>query len=31
LGQVFFDGQGRPERVYQLNADGSPATAFIQE
>ncbi|WP_236180290.1 alkaline phosphatase D family protein [Pseudomonas mosselii] len=31
LGQVFFDGQGRPERVFQLNADGSPATAFIQD
>lgn len=31
LGQVYFDGQGRPERVYQLNADGSPATAFIQD
>ncbi|MDH1632405.1 alkaline phosphatase D family protein [Pseudomonas mosselii] len=31
LGQVFFDGQGRPERVYQLNADGSPATAFLQD
>ena len=31
LGQVFFDDQGRPTRVYQLNADGSPATAFIQD
>ncbi|NIF18671.1 alkaline phosphatase D family protein [Pantoea sp. Cy-639] len=31
LGQVFFDEQGRPTRVYQLNADGSPATAFIHD
>ncbi len=31
LGQVFFDDQGRPARVYQLNADGSPATAFIKD
>ncbi|WP_194787570.1 alkaline phosphatase D family protein [Pseudomonas sp. UFMG81] len=30
LGQVFFDGQGRPERVYQLNADRAPATAFVR-
>ncbi|MEE1889469.1 alkaline phosphatase D family protein [Pseudomonas carassii] len=31
VGQVFFDGQGRPERVYQLNADGSQPTAFIHD
>jgi len=30
LGQVFFDGQGRPERVLQLNADGTAATEFIR-
>ncbi len=30
LGQVFFDEQGRPARVYQLNADGREATAFVQ-
>lgn len=29
LGQVFFDEQGRPARVYQLNADGREATGFV--
>ena len=28
LGWVFFDEDGRPERVLQLNADGAPATEF---
>ena len=31
LGQVFFDAQGRPARIFQLNADGSEATEFIDE
>lgn len=31
LGQVFFDGQGRPARIFQLNADGSDATEFLDE
>lgn len=31
LGQVFFDEQGRPERVFQLNADGAPATEFVRD
>lgn len=31
LGQVFFDEQGRPRRILQLNADGSPAIAFVSE
>ncbi|MNM74993.1 hypothetical protein D3C81_867630 [compost metagenome] len=30
LGQVFFDEQGRPERVFQLNADGGEATEFVR-
>ncbi|WP_369990564.1 alkaline phosphatase D family protein [Pseudomonas xanthosomatis] len=30
LGQVFFDEQGRPARVFQLNANGAPATEFVQ-
>jgi hypothetical protein len=30
LGQVFFDEQGRPERVFQLNADGAAATEFVR-
>lgn len=29
LGQVFFDEQGRPARVYQLDAGGGEATEFI--
>lgn len=28
LGQVFFDEQGRPARVFQLSADGGEATEF---
>lgn len=28
LGQVFFNEEGQPERVFQLNADGSAATEF---
>ncbi|EKT4478199.1 alkaline phosphatase family protein [Pseudomonas putida] len=28
LGQVFFDEQGRPARVYQLDAGGGEATEF---
>ena len=31
LGQVFFDEQGRPERILHLNADGSPPATFIAE
>lgn len=31
LGQVFFDDQGRPSRIFQLNADGSEATEFLEE
>ncbi|MCY1557920.1 hypothetical protein D9M68_948120 [compost metagenome] len=31
LGQVFFDEQGRPRRILQLNADGSPPVAFVGE
>lgn len=30
LGQVFFDEQGRPARVLQLNADGSQANEFCE-
>ncbi|WP_416465731.1 alkaline phosphatase D family protein [Pseudomonas sp. LFS044] len=30
LGQVFFDEQGRPARVFQLNADGAEATEFAR-
>ncbi|WP_449433985.1 alkaline phosphatase D family protein [Pseudomonas putida] len=30
LGQVFFDRQGRPERVFQLNGDGREATEFVR-
>ena len=26
IGQVFFNDQGQPRAIYQLNADGSPAT-----
>lgn len=29
LGQVFFDQQGRPERILQLNADGSAPVTFL--
>ncbi|HEY1028898.1 MAG TPA: alkaline phosphatase family protein [Pseudomonas sp.] len=31
LGQVFFDEQGRPKHILQLNADGSPSVAFVAE
>ncbi|WP_234035912.1 alkaline phosphatase family protein [Ectopseudomonas mendocina] len=31
LGQVFFDGQGRPKRIQQLNADGSGPVTFVAE
>ncbi|MFK8333135.1 alkaline phosphatase D family protein [Pseudomonas sp. BJa5] len=28
LGQVLFNEQGQPQRIYQLNADGTAATEF---
>jgi hypothetical protein len=31
LGQVFFNEQGQPQRILQLNADGSPPVAFVDE
>jgi len=31
LGQVLFDEQGRPKRILQLNADGSPPATFVAE
>ena len=31
LGQVFFDSEGRPSRIFQLNADGSGPTEFLEE
>ncbi|SDI74074.1 hypothetical protein SAMN05216588_12365 [Pseudomonas flavescens] len=31
LGQVLFNAAGQPSRVYQLNADGSPRTEFIDD
>ena len=31
LGQVFFNTEGQPSRVFQLNADGSPRTEFIDD
>ncbi|QFT24480.1 hypothetical protein FIV02_23215 [Pseudomonas sp. THAF187a] len=31
LGQVFFDAQGRPERILHLNADGSKPVTFVAE
>ncbi|MBT8767061.1 alkaline phosphatase D family protein [Metapseudomonas boanensis] len=31
LGQVFFDVQGRPTRIFQLNADGSAPTEFLED
>ena len=31
LGQVFFNAQGQPERVFQLNADGSTANEFVRD
>ncbi|MBF8756465.1 alkaline phosphatase D family protein [Pseudomonas guariconensis] len=30
LGQVFFDEQGRPARVFQLSANGAEATEFMR-
>lgn len=30
IGQVYFDAQGRPTRIYQLNADGTPPTCFVE-
>ncbi|WP_459615396.1 alkaline phosphatase D family protein [Bordetella sp. 2513F-2] len=29
IGQVFLDAQGRPARIVQHNADGSPSTQFL--
>ncbi|MNN28457.1 hypothetical protein D3C81_1420290 [compost metagenome] len=31
IGQVFFNEKGQPQRIYQLNADGSAPTEFIDE
>jgi hypothetical protein len=31
LGQVFFDEQGQPREILQLNADGSKPVAFVAE
>ena len=31
LGQVRFDADGLPSQVLQLNADGSPATEFVDD
>lgn len=31
LGQVFFNDKGQPCAIYQLNADGSPAVAFVDD
>ncbi|TBU96912.1 alkaline phosphatase family protein [Phytopseudomonas dryadis] len=31
LGQVLFNAEGQPQRVFQLNADGSPRTEFIDD
>ena len=31
LGRVFFDEQGEPARIYQMNADGRAATEFVDE
>ncbi|MNO58685.1 PhoD-like phosphatase [compost metagenome] len=31
IGQVFFNEKGQPQRIFQLNADGSPPTEFIDE
>jgi hypothetical protein len=30
VGQVFFDAQGRPTEIYQLNANGRKPTRFIE-
>lgn len=31
IGQVWLDAQGRPARIVQHNADGSPSTCFLKE
>ena len=31
VGQVFFNEKGQPEHIFQLNADGSPPTKFIED
>ncbi|MCO7503148.1 MULTISPECIES: alkaline phosphatase D family protein [unclassified Pseudomonas] len=31
LGQVLFNAQGQPERIFQLNANGAPPTEFPRE
>ena len=31
LGQVLFNAQDQPRAIYQLNADGSPRVAFVEE
>nr|WP_256675627.1 alkaline phosphatase D family protein [Pseudomonas sp. R5(2019)] len=31
LGQVFFNEQGQPRRIFQMNADGSSPTEFPQQ
>jgi hypothetical protein len=31
LGQVWFNDNGQPSAIYQLNADGSPAVAFVDD
>ena len=31
VGQVFFTADGQPERVFQLNADGSEANEFLRD
>ncbi|MGB4074080.1 alkaline phosphatase D family protein [Pseudomonas sp.] len=31
LGQVFFNEQGQPSAIYQLNADGSAPVAFVDD
>ena len=29
IGQVFFNEQGQPQDIFQLNADGSPKTRMV--
>ncbi|AYF86874.1 alkaline phosphatase family protein [Pseudomonas sp. DY-1] len=31
LGQVFFDTEGRPSRIFQLNANGTEPTEFLEQ
>ena len=31
IGQVWLDGEGRPRRIVQHNADGQPSTEFVAE